>query len=87
MARTTSGFAHPDDAPKSTLVDFDSTDALWRTVEVTVAVEESWGRIGAAKEVTFGVIIDRGADATAAVNGLRGLDRVIVSLDRQGRYG
>lgn len=81
------GFSHKDDAPKGTVVDFDSEEALWRTVEVSVAVEEAWGRIAGQERVTFAVIIDRGADAGAAVNGLRSLDRVIVSLDRQGRYG
>ncbi|NUT35545.1 MAG: hypothetical protein HOV79_21035 [Hamadaea sp.] len=80
------GFSHKDDAPSSTEVAFDSPDALWRTVEVTVTIEEAWGRGAGQKTVTFAVIIDRGADAKTAVNGLRSLDRVIVGLDRQGRY-
>lgn len=80
------GFSHIDDAPSSTIVDFDSKDALWRTVEVTVAVQQAWGRVAKQEKVTFAVIIDRGADAAKAINGLRSLDRVIVSLDRQGRY-
>ncbi|WP_117208037.1 hypothetical protein [Allorhizocola rhizosphaerae] len=80
------GFAHPDDAPKSTQVDFNAPDALWRTVQVTLAVEEAWGKVAGQRTVTFAVIIDRGADATAAMNGLRALERVVVSLDRQGRH-
>jgi len=84
--RAGKGFAHPDDAPKSTVVDFNAKEALWRTVEVTVAVDEAWGRVAGQQAVTFAVIIDRGADAAKAVNGLRTLGRVFVSLDRQGRF-
>ncbi|MEV6965878.1 hypothetical protein AB0M47_12260 [Hamadaea sp. NPDC051192] len=80
------GYAHPDDAPKGVEVAFDAADALWRTVDVTVAVEESWGRVAGLSKVTFAVIIDRGADADTAVDGLRSLGKVIVALDRQGRF-
>jgi hypothetical protein len=80
------GFAHKDDAPKSTEVGFDSPEALWRTVEVTVAIEQGWGKAAGQEKLTFAVVIDRGANATAAVNGLRALERVFVALDRQGRY-
>jgi hypothetical protein len=80
------GFSHKDDAPKSTEVAFDSPEALWRTVEVTVAVEQGWGKVTGQDKVTFAVVIDRGANATAAMSGLRALERVFVVLDRQGRY-
>lgn len=84
--RAGKGFAHPDDAPSSTMVDFNAKDALWRTVEVTVAVDEAWGKVAGQPTVTFAVIIDRGINGAKAVNGLRGLGQVFVSLDRQGRY-
>ena len=80
------GFSHKDDAPTSTEVGFHSPEALWRTVEVTVAVEHAWGKVEGQDKVAFAVIIDRGANATAAITGLRSLDRVVVALDRQGRY-
>jgi hypothetical protein len=80
------GFSHKDDAPSSTVVGFNSPDALWRTVEVTVAVEQAWGKVAGLGKVTFAVVIDRGANATAAISGLRSLGRVVVALDRQGRY-
>ncbi len=81
------GFAHKDDVPSSTEVGFNSPHALWRTVEVTVTVEQAWGKVAGQDKVTFAVVIDRGANATVAINGLRSLDRVVVALDRQGRYG
>ncbi|GIH02481.1 hypothetical protein Rhe02_05480 [Rhizocola hellebori] len=80
------GFSHKNDAPSSTEVGFNSPQALWRTVEVTVSVEQAWGKVAGQDKVTFAVVIDRGANATAAINGLRSLGRIVVSLDRQGRY-
>ncbi len=80
------GFSHKDDAPSSTEVGFNSPQALWRTVEVTATVEQAWGKVAGQTKVTFAVVIDRGANATTAINGLRSLDRIVVVLDRQGRY-
>jgi hypothetical protein len=80
------GFSHKDDAPSSTEVGFNSPHALWRTIEVTIAVEQAWGRVAGNDRVTFAVVIDRGANATLAIGGLRALDRVVVALGRQGRY-
>jgi hypothetical protein len=84
--RAGSGFAHKDDAPKSTEVGFNSPEALWRTVEVTVAIEQAWGKAAGQDKVAFAIVIDGGANATTAIRGLRALDRVFVALDRQGRY-
>jgi hypothetical protein len=80
------GFSHPNDAASSIEVSFDSPKALWRTVEVTVAVEQAWGKLTGQEKVTFAVVIDRGANATSAIRGLRAMGRVVVALDRQGRY-
>lgn len=79
-------YTNLNDAPKSTELDFYAREALWRVIEVTVSVEQAWGSASSSDSVSFGVVVDRAIDPGTAINGLRDLGRVIVSLDDAGRY-
>lgn len=80
------GVVQQEGLPGSAIVAFNHRKALWRTVEVTVSVEDGFGQFTAGQAVTFGLVIDGGVDANRMVEAVRSLGRVIVSLDRPGKY-
>lgn len=68
-----------------TEVPFDSTEAQWRTITVTISVSERWGYKG--DRASFGFSIDGGVDRDRMMRGVRDLGRVIVALGPQVSLG
>ena len=67
-------------------VAFDSTDAEWRVVIVTIAVDSAVGEVTGDSTVRLGIAVDGAADIATAIEGYQQLGRVIVVLDAKGTF-
>lgn len=66
------------------LSDFASSEAQWRTVDVTLRVERSWGLSG--DTVKFGLPIGSSLDPKEFIDGLKSMDSAIVVLTSPGFF-
>lgn len=74
------GYFTEGDAPRATVVPFDDTRAMWKVLELTVAVEESFaGEF--ADRARIGLVIDAEIDASIVEAGLRGTSVVVPLVD------
>lgn len=72
------------DADGGTAVAFDSPDAVWRVVELSVSVADRFrGRVPAGEPLRVGLAFDGGTDPEAVMAGLRG-QRVVIALEERG---
>lgn len=75
-----------DAADESIELAFDSPRALWRTLDVVVAVEQSWGGFAGRREVRVGLSIDATTDTARMVDGLEEVDSAIVVVSSRGFF-
>lgn len=75
------------DAPSGTEVEFDSKDASWRTLDVTLEVETGLGSsLADVTELRFGLPVSGTESADEISAGLMKMGRVLVVLDEQGGF-
>jgi hypothetical protein len=85
--KVTPGRAYAADASdESVEVAFDSPRALWRTLDMVVAVEQAWGGVAGRREVRVGLSIDGTNDTARMIHGLEEVDSGIVVVSRRGFF-
>jgi hypothetical protein len=73
------------DAADGVAVPFDTADALWRVLVLTVETEKRLGDVD-AKTIEVGVVIDGADDADRAEEGYLSLGRVALVLNEPGKF-
>lgn len=75
-----------DDAHDGRAVDFDHGKAIWRTVHLSVAVDEDFGKHSwAGRTVSVGLAMDGDADFSRAKDALPPYGSVVIFLDQRSR--
>lgn len=67
-----------------TEVDFDSVDADWRVIVVTIKVDSALGGISGDSTVSLGLTVDGAADTARIFAGYESMDHIIAVLDGPG---
>lgn len=74
------------DAVSGTEVAYDSPDALWRTLDVTVEVQHGYGSLAGRSTVRFGVSVGTALAVGDAIAGLEALGTIVLALDDPGFF-
>jgi hypothetical protein len=76
-----------EDAPTGTLVPFSDRRAWWRTIDVTLNVEEAFGEgIEDGDVIRFALPLNASDNAASVMKGIASMGKVVVVLDEPGRF-
>ncbi len=74
------------DADTGSEVPYGTPDALWRTIDVTLAVKDGWRTVGGSDTIRFGLSISGTVSPEDFMRSVEALDSAIVVLARQGFF-
>jgi len=86
ITAATPGAAYVEGTGGSEKVDFDSPEADWRVLVLTVEVDSAVGAVSGSSTVSIGMVLDPLADIDLTIEGYKSMGEIIAVLNGPGRY-